>query len=109
MCFVSRCMTFQCLKCTLHADCLVKQFVLLLSIKNLPSLLPMCLTSIDVFCCYSLMEVLSSIGTKADPCSILCKTQLHDCSLIFKLNFKAYPVRVCLFVCFSIHHTLSSA
>lgn len=60
----------------------------------------MCLTSIDVFCCYSLMEVLSSIGTKEDSCSILCKTQLHDCSLIFKLNFKAYPVRVCWFVWF---------
>lgn len=81
------------LKCTLCADCLIKQFMLLLSVKNLSSLLPTCLTSIDVFCCYSLIEVLNSIGTKGDPCSTLFKTQLHDCSLIFKLNFKAYPVR----------------
>lgn len=99
------------LKCTLCAGCLVKQFVLLLSIKNLSSVLPTCLTSIDVFSCYSLLEVLNSLGKKADPCSILFKTQLHDCSLIFKLNFKAYPVRCesFLFVCFSIYHTLYSA
>lgn len=53
------------------------------SVKNLCSLSPSSLISIDVFLCYSLIEVLNSRGMRAGPRSVApLETELHGHSLI---------------------------